>query len=358
MRSGREKRSRTTLAVKPGSARWGLAALVVVVGAALLGAWIWMRAPAPAGSTGPHGSSDPAPAVRADANPAASAEPVVRTSAPRERDAKPKDDPDRFRGRGRIRGEVVPDGLAMPQRWTLVLEPHPTLVGAEHAERRRVAYENGETRFDCPDLPLGGYRVYAEAAALNSTRVPALLARGSSDVHVTLRLAPAGLVDGFVFDHAGRPAEGLRVTLESRRTRERAVAEVDAAGTFVLRDVVDGEYQIFFGAPERPFVPPGDLVFKAPTLRWPETRLPPTGAAAVTVRDARGAHILDAEIVGSGTPQGVVRGRTGADGVLLERFLWPARYEIRASSPDGRSGRTTVEVTADARVANATIVVE
>lgn len=341
----REKRSGRTAGVKDGSAGVALAALAALVLAVLIGAWFWLRAPAPV-----QGRAEPLPAAERPASVPAPVEPIAgRTDAAAASAAERRtEDPDRFRGRGRIRGELALDGVEMPQRWTLVLEPHPTLVGAESAARRRVEYEHGERSFEAGDLPLGGYRVYAEIAGLNSTSASVPLVRGSSDVYVTLRIARAGIVDGFVFDDAGAPAEGLVVTIESVRTRARTTAEVDATGAFVLRDVVDGEYHIDFGPVERPLVPRGQFTFKAPTLRWRETRLPPTGSARISVVDARGLRILDADVQGSGSPQGVVRGKTGGDGELRARWLWPARYEIRATAPDGRAGRATAEVRAGA----------
>jgi len=355
----REKRSGRATGVKDGSAGVGLAVLAAVVLVALAAAWLWLRAPDEIGSTGPR-SSLPAPGASDRPADLASAD---AGRAPREGiaigvDARLPEDRNRFRGRGRIRGELTLDGVEMPERWALVLEPSPTLVGAEGAARRRIEFEQGETRFEADDLPLGGYRLHADMAALNSSRVDTLLARGSSDVFVTLRIARAGLVDGFVFDHAGRPAEGLEVTLESARTRARTTVKVDATGAFLLSGVVDGEYQIHFGVPDSPLVPPGNLKFRAPTLRWRETRLPPTGAARIEVRDARGAAILDAEIVGSGLPKGVLRGRTDADGALLARFLLPARYEVRAIAPDGRAGRASFEVGVEPDVVSVNLIVE
>lgn len=350
----REKRSGRTVGVKDGSAGVALAVLLALVLGALVGAWFWLRAPAPA-----RDRAEPLPAAARSAPAPAPLEPnpgrtdAAAPSAP----ARPVEDPDRFRGRGRIRGELALDGVEMPERWTLVLEPHPTLVGAESAARRRVEYVHGERSFEAGDLPLGGYRVYAEIAGLNSTSASVPLVRGSSDVYVTLRIARAGIVDGFVFDDAGAPAEGLVVTIESVRTRARTSAEVDATGAFVLRDVVDGDYHIDFGPVERPLVPRGQFTFKAPTLRWRETRLLPTGSARIAVVDARGIRIQDAEVQGSGSPQGVVRGRTGGDGELRARWLWPARYEIRATAPDGRAGRASAEIRAGAN-ADVAITVE
>lgn len=346
----REKRSGRATGVKHGSAGLGLLLLAAVAIAALVGAWLLLRTPAEPGSAGP-----PAPdattsaAPRADTatpDPDASARAGVEPDAP----ARPREDPRRFEGRGSIRGELLLGDLAPPARWTLVLEPHPTLVGAEKAERRRVEYARGETKFRVDDLALGGYRVSAEVPSLNAASAPALLVRGQPDAHVTLRLARAGFVDGFAYDASGAAAEGLVVTLENARTRARTTTEVDATGMYVLRDVVDGDYAITFGPAESPLVPRGELAFKAPSLRWKETRLPPTGSARVRVVDDDGATIVDAEIAGTTSARGVLAGRTGGDGALTARHLVPGGYTVHAKSPDGRMGHATVEVRAGVRV--------
>jgi hypothetical protein len=343
MRIGRESRRGNSSRVKRGGAAGALAAVLAVAAVVLVLAWALGHDPA-TGAAGP--TAHDAPAATGPTEKPFAAEPAPRApeGIARAPAAGALTDPARFQGRGRIRGRLVTEGRPIPQSWSLVLEPHPTLVGANHAESRTVAFEQGEQTFDVPDLSLGGYRVSARSAGLNSTIESVLLVQGSSNVHVTLRLTAAGLVDGFVLDHRGQPAEGLLVTIEDRRTRARSSATVDASGQFVLHDVTDGEYRILFGAPTRPLVPPGDFSFRAPTLRWPEVHLPATGDLRVAVRDANGAGIAEAFVSGPGAPQGAASGTAGGDGVLLLKWLWPARYRLTAKSPDGRSGVADVDV--------------
>jgi len=344
MRIGRERRRGNVARVKRGGAVGTLVAVLAIAAGVLILAWVLGRGPAtgagPA-SSGPvePAASAPRPATPAEAPPQRERAEVTQAQPPRT-----PSDSTRFEGRGRIRGAVVYAGPPPASEWTLVLEPSPTLVGADHAESRRVVKEAGDHAFDERDLPLGGYRVTAEMPGLNSSAESVLLVRGSSDVHVTLRLAPSGLVDGFVFDPNGKPAQGLTVTIEDRRTRARSTTTVDATGMFVVRDVIDGEHQIFFGAPTRPLVPVGTFTFRAPTLRWPEVRLPVTGNLRVAVRDASGAAISEALVTGSGTPQGFVVGTAGGDGLLTSAWLWPARYRLKAQAPDGRRGEADVVV--------------
>jgi hypothetical protein len=255
--------------------------------------------------------------------------------------------PSDYAGRGRVRGElVVAPGISFPAAWTLVLEPHPYMVGSEHAISKRVEFESGERTFEVDDLPLGGYRVRAEVTGVNSTESAVLLVKGSSDPFVTLELRPAGLIDGRVFAADGAPADGLEVVLEPKVTQVRARATVGPDGAFVFHGVVDGEYRLWFGAPEAPLFPPADIAFSAPTLRIPDRTLPPTGAIAITTVDERGSFLGGVEVTGSGAPKGALRVTTGTDGRTVARWLMPGTYRLDARSPDGRRAKSTIAVAA------------
>jgi len=255
--------------------------------------------------------------------------------------------PERFTDSGRVRGELTAgEGIVFPQAWTLVLEPHPFLVGRERAVTKRVDHAGGEREFDSGAVPLGGYRVRAEAAGLNSTEQAVLLERGSSDVFVTLALRPAGLIDGRVLAADGSPAEGLAVTLEPADTQVRRHASVAANGMFVFREVTDGAYRLWLGPPESPLFPPADIVFQAPSMRLSDRTLPPTGAIDVVTVDARRQPVAGAEITGSGSPRGALRATSDFSGRALVRWLPPGTYQLEAVTADGRSARGTVEVTA------------
>lgn len=358
MHAEREKRSGGRRAVKRGAAKsdagarggagLGLAAAVALVATALVAAWLWTRDARPAGSAGPTAES----VSVADARATETAVP----EAPRDRSAadasaRPDEraDPDRFRGRGRIRGEILRNGVELPRSWTLEIEPHPSLVGHERAERRSVRFERGETSFDVGDLPLGGYRVRAAASGLNSLPESVLLVRASPDVFVSLRFAASGFVDGFVLDDSGAPAEGVRVTIEQSDNGDRESVTTDAAGAFLVRDVVDGEHTIRFGEWESPLVPAAGFTFRAPSMRWRETRLPPTGSMALHARDAQDRPVADAEVVGSATPRGALRGRTEADGTFVARHLLPGRWSVTVKAMDGTSGSALLDVRAGVR---------
>jgi hypothetical protein len=257
-------------------------------------------------------------------------------------------DAERFAGRGRIRGEIHPGpGVTLPAEWTLVIEPHDSLLGSEHAVTKRIDLAKGERAFDSGEVPLAGYRVRAEAKGLNSTEAGVILDRVSHDVFVTLELKRAGLIDGRVFAADGSPADGLELVLQPKSSPVRRRTTVGPDATFVFRDVVDGEYSLFVGPPEAPLFPPADIAFQAPTLRRPDLTLPPTGTIAITTLDDRGLAVGDVEVTGSGAPRGTLRVTTGASGRAQVRWLLPGKYHLEARSADGRRAMATIEVRAN-----------
>jgi hypothetical protein len=290
----------------------------------------------------------PEPAPSLPANPA-TVELASRPeeSVPRESEASAVVDARRFDGRGVVRGEVlVRDGAQMPERWSLFLEPHPWLEGHERAASKRLDFEHGETHFEVGDLPLGGYLVRAEGGALNCVPASALLVRGSAEQFVTLLLLPSGFIDGGVLDSAGRPAESLDVTLESVETHQRSTITTDAAGSFLFRDVLDGEYRLTFGRVDSPLLPPQSIAFKAPSLRFPTRTLPPTGSLRVDVIDMSLHAKSRVRITGSSPGAGAIDTFSDDGGVARARFLPPGRYRIDATSEEGLGASASVDIVA------------
>lgn len=265
----------------------------------------------------------------------------------RERKEAAEDAKRKFDGRGVVRGEVlVRDGARMPERWTLFVEPHPWLEGHERAASRRVDFEHGETRFEVRDLPLGGYLVRAEGDDENCVPSSVLLVRGSAEQFVTLLLLPSGFIDGGVLDSAGRPAEGLDVTLESVETRQRSTLTTDAAGTFLFRDVLDGEYLLTFGRVDSPLIPAQSIAFKAPSLRFPTRTLPPTGSLKVNVIDVSLRGKSRVHVTGSSPGAGAIDTFSDDGGIARARYLPPGRYRIDARSEEGLAAGASVDIVA------------
>lgn len=253
--------------------------------------------------------------------------------------------PRAFDGRGRVHGELVAGrGTTHPERWSLVLEGSPMLQGRERASYQRLEFEHGERAFDVPDLPLAGYRVRVEAEGLNGPPVDVLLVASSPAAFVTLTVTPSGFLDGQVRLADGAPAEGLRVTLESAATRARRAIDCDVNGAFVLRDVVDGEYRLYYGPPDAPLLPARDLVFRAPSLRMPEVQLPQVSGLRVTVLDDYQTKVPGAVVTGTSDNGGAFEAQADSAGLAHSRFLLPGTWRIEVRRGMETSGRVTVEV--------------
>ena len=242
-------------------------------------------------------------------------------------------DPDRFRGRGRLRGTVeVLGGLPAPQEWTLELRPSTTLFGREHAEARSLTFTGDQRDFAVEDLPLGGYDVRARAAGRNGRTLPVLLTRTNDDPYVVLEIAPAGAVEGSVLSADGGPAEGLSVWLASAENGARRETHTDALGSFRFAEVRDGAYRLLLGDPDAPLVEPKLLRSAAPGMRLPPVNLPPLATLDVFVLDEDGLYLPDARVVGS-SRGGALDGRTDRDGRLHVPHLPPGRVRLRAEHP-------------------------
>ena len=255
-----------------------------------------------------------------------------------------------FEGQARISGEIdAADGVVFPAQWRLVIEPSLFGVGRQHAATRILDMPGNQRSFEVADLPMGGYRVYAKAAGLNCSPQEVTLFKvegyehlpGRDHVHVQLRFARAGFMDGSVLDAEGQPAEGLSITMERSTTGERRSTETTPAGMFSFRDVVDGAHRIYFGDPNRPLIPAEDFVFKAPELRYPERAVPRLASVRFTIVDELARGIPGAKVRGWGpTP---IDTETDAYGTALVRFLPAGRYKVRvdgSSSGLARDGKT------------------
>ncbi len=252
-----------------------------------------------------------------------------------------------FDGKGTIRGRLhMAPGTDYPKSWTLIIEPSRTLNGKELAVRRVSEHAGDDIDFEVSGLPQAGYVVRATAAGMNSTEVNVLLAVGREQHFVTLKLKPAGFLDGGVTNSKGEPLEGVPVVLESTSTHVRLETETNAAGNYIFREVLDGEYLIYFGSPDNPLLPAQSVLFSAPSLRFPTRKLPHDGALTVTVVDDRGVALEGARIRGFGPPGGALDSLTDTAGVANFRFLPAGRFKLTATY-NGRSTLGTVEVSED-----------
>jgi 5-hydroxyisourate hydrolase-like protein (transthyretin family) len=255
-----------------------------------------------------------------------------------------------FDGEGIVRGRIGERGGAVfPLEWDLVLEPHPYLMGRERAETRRIPFRAGEREFRVEHLRLGGYRVRAEAHALNSSSADALLVKGSPDVFVELAFMPSGWFDGSVLDAQGAPAEGVEVCLCEATSQARLQTKTDGAGAFEFRSLLDGDYEISFCAGGQALLEPRLVSFRAPRLTFPQVTLPATGTLAVHVFDLLGKPAAGMRVTGFGRPQGRLDVRTDEQGIARLRWALPGRWEVEAlDEAEQLSARGETEVAAQA----------
>jgi Carboxypeptidase regulatory-like domain len=236
-----------------------------------------------------------------------------------------------FDGQGTIRGHIGARGeLVFPLEWDLVIEPHPYLTGRERAESRRIPFRAGEREFKVENLRLGGYRVRAEARALNSSNADVLLVKGSADQFVELAFSPSGWLDGSVLEAQGGPAEGLAVTLVESTTHARLETRTDSAGAYEFRALLDGDYEISFGGLGRALGEPRLLSFRAPRLTFPVVTLPATGTLALNVVDLLGKPAAGVRVTGFGRPKGGFDQRTDEQGIAHVRWLPPGNWNVNA----------------------------
>lgn len=251
-----------------------------------------------------------------------------------------------FDGQGAIRGRVqAAAGVEFPAVFAVRMGPSRSLRGRERAASRRVEFEASDGEFIVDDLPLGGYDVWVEAEGLRSARQPLLLTRGSASPYVILELSPMGFIDGFVFHADGSPAEDVLVGLQALPGEVRREVRTRADGSYRFDDVEDGEYRLHVGPADTPLVEPRELFFRAPSLRFPRTTLPPTADLRLYAQDSTGGFLDGVLISGFGSRGGRINVTTGANGQALARHLPPGRYRIQARTHYGLRTRMTYDLT-------------
>lgn len=247
---------------------------------------------------------------------------------------------------GILRGQVeVPQGVTLPERWTLVLEPSRFVAGAEHAEERRVEVTGSKT-FELEGLPLAGYDVYPTAEGFTSRRAPVLLHPGREQVYVVLQMERAALVDGRVLDADGSVVAGLAITLETPDTRRRTTVRTDHAGFFRFDAVADGDYRLLVGPPDAPVLAPRTVAVRPPSLAVPTIEVPVLETLRLTVTDAIGTPLAGVRVRGSGDGGGYVDDVSDSRGELLAPLLPPGRYRLRAAHDGVGRGFVTVDLVA------------
>lgn len=236
---------------------------------------------------------------------------------------------------GSLRGHLTIAGdEPMPREWRLVLRPSTLLPRREHAVGRTLALTGGTADFELRDLPLGGYDVFGEAEGFNGQILGVLLEPGNEHPYVNLRLVPAGMLEGRIFDAQGAPAEGIAVTLFPVDGGPEREAASDANGLYRFEKLIDGAYELMLGKATAPLVTERHAVrFVAPHLTFPDLTLPRLGEIQVRVVDSFEIPLQGVVVRGSGTNGGIIEGVTDFDGRLNTKHLPAGHYRIRLQHP-------------------------
>lgn len=322
----------------------GRGALISVVFLFAIGgvlAWLWLGTSSRSGRNGaplvpevaPPPPTRPATSALDTAVPALRAEPALREEELAPFSAHPGPNP-RFAGKfGSLRGHIDVTGeQPFPNRWRLVARPSRTMPERESAVERSQEFLDARQEFELQNLPLGGYDVWGEADGFNGELLPLLLEPGNEHPYLSLRLIPAGSLEGRVLDAEGLGAAGVTLTLFAVSDNAAREALTDGAGFYRFDALPDGGYEILVGkataaliAERRP------LRFQAPHLTFPDIELPPLGSIRVRVVDSLERPLEGIEIVGSGTNGGIVEGRTDYNGTLVAKHLPAGHFRLRLS---------------------------
>ena len=252
----------------------------------------------------------------------------------------------KFLGKGSLRGLLATkDGSPPPIPYVLHVGPSGSIEGREYAVARQVEMHQAE--FVLEDLPLGGYDAWVVAPGMNSRRSPVLLTQNANSPYIILKIFPAGYLDGYVMNDDGRPAQDLRVELAQAIGEERFVTTTRADGSYLIKDIRDGDYTLSFGPKDRPMLPVRDLQFTAPSMHFPKVILPPTSDVKFLTTDIFGKPVPDVSVRGFSRPNGLLEVTTDGAGIGWARNVLPGKYNLTSQHEDGRKAKNAFVVTGE-----------
>jgi uncharacterized protein (DUF2141 family) len=196
-----------------------------------------------------------------------------------------------------------------------VLRAHVSIRSSGGSEQQYGAITNGEGKFTMTQLPPGHYTVSVERAGFVMPRNPAgtsftdvKLSPGDKKESFNLTLVPTGAISGRVFDAAGEPMQGIRVTAEGGSGGESATT--DDKGQFRVGGLRPGKYRIK-AAPQTTPLPPETRTDGTADVHYSPTYYPDSlaekQAARVEVQPA--AELTDIDIRLARTPIVSVSGK-------------------------------------------------
>lgn len=338
-----------------------LALLALAALAAILSPWLISEGSRRSAAIGGPGVSEPErpPRTAADGprrTPAGSGTPTSRAETggdsrstslqlPAPAGSKRSEQGDPFEGTGMLRGHVQASGGDFPENWRLLIRPSRTLIGREHAVERTLIFDRGEEDFTVKGLPFAGYDIEATADGLNGRVISVLLRRDNEAPFINLIMVPAGFLEGVITDAEGAPQEGVPITLVDMPEGGTRTVRTDLTGTYRFEKVLDGPYELIVGLPESPLLRERkSILFRSPSLSFPNIELPPFAGIDVRVSDDLNRSIPGVEVRGSGTSGGSFTETTDADGWIRVRHVPEGRLRLSFSHPDYVSSRAHIEL--------------
>lgn len=256
-------------------------------------------------------------------------------------------DPQRFAGRGSLRGHLaMPGGLPAPQAWTVTVEPSRTLAGREHAVSRRLELPGSATEFEFDDLPLGGYDLRVRTGGYVSLAQAVSLERGSERPYVQVALVPLGTVRGVLVDEEGLQLADREIHLKLRRSGEVVSTRTKADGSWFVEDVEPGAWSLLIDSVDAPAIPAIDFDNSgARSSNLGEQRVPVTGTIELQVTDEFQVGLPGIRVVGYSLQGGSFERFTDDEGKLTVRALHLGEWKLMAVDEEENRTRASVRLT-------------
>jgi hypothetical protein len=195
--------------------------------------------------------------------------------------------------------------------------------------------EGPDGAFEVSGLALGSWSVVPAAPGWTGRAALIALDARRDNQYATLRLFPAGFLEGSVLDADGAPAEGVGVRLEPLGAvlalgEEPRATRTGTDGRFRFDALPDGEYEVRVGQDESALLPPRRVAFRAPSLRMPPVTLAGGAELEVQVLDPSGVGVAEARVVVEG-PGGTRDVRADHEGRARLRRLPAGEVRVSAS---------------------------
>jgi len=253
--------------------------------------------------------------------------------------------------------DPLPDGAvpadALPPEATLVLRARVAPEGVFAPElRARLTSDAGVVAVEgalapggelALGVPSGTYTLSAESAAGDWGTRARRLELGAGERRV-LELVPLRRLTlaGEVLDAAGRPVNGLPLTLLRDGVSEARASTGSLAGDFAFRGVLEGQVELVLGDPEGP-------IARAAQELGPDTprltlEVPELFEVEFAVVDQVGSPVAGARIEGQGSRGGRVAAESDAEGRTHAAFLPAGDYRLFAAHASAGRGNRIVEI--------------